>query len=137
MIAIYCCIDKRYSLVTCYMIFHLFSSSIYLNSNFLFVIMLVLIFIPYSVNNENKKYKDCTYIGVFITLLVIIIFQSISFKLILPYLVEFTSIFKKVFLFDIFTEISNLVHSGFIKEHDFITMILDGINYITSFRLIR
>ena len=118
------------------MIFNLFSSSIYINSNFLFITALLLIFLPFSVNNENKKYGNCTYIGVFITISVIVCFQSISFKLVYPYLVQFTSMSKNVFLFNIFEGISRLVHDGLVNEFELMGWIIDGINWVSNYRMI-
>jgi len=99
--------------------------------------MQILIFLPFSVNNENKKYGNCTYVGVFVTMSVIVTLQSISFKVILPYLVEFTNHTKNFFLFDLIGGLSKFCIEGIVSDNTFITFILDGINYIANYSLFK
>ena len=99
LILMYCLIDKRKTIITCLIALHLLAECLILNSNFLFIDLLVLIFVPISFGfihgsspNSNRDIQNfvfderviensngCSYVF-FIPTLVLFVFQWYGFK---------------------------------------------------------
>lgn len=117
LILAYCTIDRRKFLVTLMLLSHLYSACLYLNSNYLFIIMILLISLPFAIGSEEKKF-NCTFCSIFIPISTILFFQLYGFKNIYAYMFDLKESINSAFMFDIFEFVQNIVHGTYINEFD-------------------
>lgn len=113
----YCTVDRRKFLVTLMLLGHLFSACLYLNSNYLFILMILLISLPWAIGSEDKKF-NCTFCSIFIPISTILFFQLYGFKNIYSYMYDMKESINSAFMFDIFGSVQNIIHGSYINEFD-------------------
>ena len=111
----YCSIDRRKFLVTFMLLTHLFSACLYLNSNYLFIIIILLISMPFAIGSEDKKF-NCSFCSIFVPISTILFFQLYGFKNIYSYMSDLKDTINLAFMFDIFGFVQNIIHGIYINE---------------------
>lgn len=126
LITLYCIIDRRRILITLLLVFHLLSACMYLHSNFLFIMIILIICLPLSFQNEDKKF-NCTAISFIIPVLIVFFFQLYGFKNVLTNMVICNEYLKNSLAFDFFGFVQGIVHGDHFKgEFYFIHTIYDN-----------
>jgi hypothetical protein len=113
----YILVDRRKILVTLMLLFHLYSACLYLNSNYIFVLIILLIALPFSIGNDDRKY-NCSFCGIFLPVCIILFFQLYGFKNIYNYMMDFKDNINSVLMFDVFGLAQNIIHGSYINEFD-------------------
>lgn len=126
LIIMYCLNTRRRIFFTILIIFHLYSACIFLNSNFVFILIILLITVPlFLVKGENNK-LNCSVISIFFPLFLSIVVQIYGFKNVLRNLISLNLFVKQNINFDLFGFAQNIVHGEYINE-------LEIIGYIINF----
>ena len=124
LIIMYCLNQRRRIFFTILILFHLYSACIYLTSNFVFILIILLIFVPlFLTKNDNKL--NCSILSIFLPLFIIITIQIYGFKNIVKYLISVNVLIKNYFNFDIFSFAQNMVHGEYINEAEMIKNIMN------------
>lgn len=127
----YTIVDRRKFLVTIMLLSHLFSACLYLNSNYIFILMILLISLPLAIGSEDKKF-NCTFCSIFIPISIILFFQLYGFKNTYSYMYDFKDTLNSAFMFDIFGFVQNIIHGSYINEFDVMESLTDFIFFIYS-----
>lgn len=129
LIKIYCLNERRRLFFTILILFHLYSACLFLNSNLVFTLIIILIFVPlFQTKKDNKL--NCSILSIFFPLMTIIITQVLGFKSLLPHLLQFNANVKDFINFDIFSFAQNIVHGEYIQEFEIINFIINLVKYI-------
>lgn len=111
LILLYCLIERRKNIVTCFIVLHLYAGCIILNSNFLFIDLVTVLCVPISFgfmhnnsseNNEDKGNSNGCSCAFLIPALIVLGFQLYGFKNVYYWMLMINAKFKKIFFgFDI------------------------------------
>lgn len=126
----YCLNQKRRIFLTLLILFQLYSACIYLESNFIFIMIILLIFIPIFLNKSEDNKLNCTIPSIFFPLILTILIQIYGFKNIIIKLINLNKRFRDYVDFDIFTFIQNIVHGEYINELNIIAYIFNYLKEI-------
>ena len=127
----YCLNERRRLLYTLIILFHLYSACVYLESNFIFMLIIIVMFVPLFLHsNENKI--NCSMMSIFFPLFIILIFQIYGFKNLVGYFKEFNVKINNLVNFDLFGYAQNLVHGDFIQEFKIISEMFNLIKKISE-----
>ena len=128
LIAIYCLNNRRRVFFTILISFHLYSACIFLNSNFVFILIIILIFVPlFLVKGENNR-LSCTVMGICFPLFITIVSQIYGFKNLLKNLLSLNGLIKENIKFDLFDFAQNIVHGEYVNELEIIGFIVNFIS---------
>jgi len=124
LIIMYCLNERRRFFFTILITFHLYSASIFLNSNYTFVLMILLIFIPLFLTKTENNKLNCSLLSIFFPLFLTISIQIYGFKNVLKNLLKLNNIINQYLSFDIFIFAQNIVHGEYINELEIIAFII-------------
>ncbi len=129
LILIYCLNSRRRIFFTILILFHLYSSCVFLSSNFVLNLIIILIFVPIFLRKgENNKLK-CSVMSIFFPLFITIVVQIYGFRSVLNKILVLNSFVTEQINFDIFGFAQNIVHGEYINEMEIIGYI---VNFITN-----
>lgn len=129
LIILYCLVDRRKIFVTLMIVVHLLSACIHLQSNFLFVLMIIVLFLPLTISiNENRM--KFSFFSFFIPISFISFCQIYGFKNIFGILLTIDEHFKETFMFDFLGFIQYIVQGKWLNEFNIISKILFNLSKI-------
>ena len=127
LITIYCLNNRRRIFFTILILFHLYSSCVFLSSNFIFILIIILIFMPlFLIKGENNRI-NCSLMSISFPLFITIVVQIYGFRNVLRNLLVLNSLIKENINFDLFGFAQNIVHGEYINEMEIIGYV---VNYI-------
>lgn len=124
LIILYCIADRRHMMFTIFLVFHLISACMYLNSNFLMMIIIILTCLPLALTNEDKKFS-CNVIVLLVPIIGIFFIQLYGFKNVITYLYIFGEHLEATFKFDMFAFAQDLVHGNYLDEFQIISRVFE------------
>lgn len=128
LIVMYCLNSRRRIFFTILILFHLYSACVFLNSNFVLFLTIILIFVPIFLLRGESNRLNCSLMSIFFPLFITVVVQIYGFRNVLKHFLDFNSLIKEQVNFDLFGFAQNIVHGEYIDELEIIGFVLNFIS---------
>lgn len=124
LVIFYSLVERRNILVTILIFTHLYSACMFLHSNFLLILMILMVVLPLSILIDDNKYP-CSVLRFFLPGVFVMFFQLYGFKNIFANMLFLNGHLQNVFKFDVIAFIQKIVHGNYVNEFEFIESIFN------------